>query len=334
MRLKTKKSLKILFFCFFILITAVFCYLFIGKAPEAKNITWGVDFSQKHAGNLGLDWQEIYLALLEDLNVKNLKISTSWDLLEKEEGIYDFSGLDWQISQARVRGAKILLVMGMKTPRWPECHLPNWAKDLAKEEREKAVLNLLEKIVLRYQNNSAVWAWQVENEPLFGFGECPKIDKSFFKREVALVKKLDPLRQVVVSDSGEWSFWFQAAKIGDLVGTTLYRTVWNEKFNAYSHYPFPPVFYYRKAELIRRIFGKKVIGVELQAEPWGPKLLYDTSLEEQKKTMTPTKFSENLEFAKKTGLDTFYLWGGEWWYWMKEKQGDNSFWQEAKKIFQ
>jgi len=76
-----------------------------------------------------------------------------------------------------------------------------------------------------------------------------------------------------------------------------------------------------------------VICVELQAEPWGPKLLYDTSLEEQKKTMTPAKFSENLGFAKKTGLDTFYLWGGEWWYWMKEKQEDNSFWNQAKELF-
>ena len=322
-----------LLFCFFILIIAVFCYFFIGKAQQAKDIIWGVDFSQKHASNLGLNWQETYLALLEDLNVKNLKISTSWDLLEKEEGIYDFSDLDWQISQAKTHGVKILLVMGRKTPRWPECHLPNWVKTLPEDKRNEAVLRLLEKTVLRYRENPAIWAWQVENEPFLGFGECPKADESFFKKEVALVKKLDSSRLVVVSDSGEWSFWFKTAKIGDIVGTTLYRTVWNGKIGLYSHYPFPPVFYHRKAELIKRIFNKKVICVELQAEPWGPKLLYDTSLEEQKKTMTPAKFSENLGFAKKTGLDTFYLWGGEWWYWMKEKQEDNSFWNQAKELF-
>jgi hypothetical protein len=333
MRLKIKKPFKMLLSLLLFLIIAVFCYFFIGKAREAKNITWGVDFSQKHAANLGLNWQEAYLALLEDLNVKNLKISTSWDLLEKQEGIYDFSDLDWQISQAQAHKAKILLVMGMKTPRWPECHLPNWAKTLPEDKRNEAILKLLEKTVLRYKENPAIWAWQAENEPFLSFGECPKADQSFFKREVALVKKLDSSRQVIVSDSGEWSFWFKSARIGDIVGTTLYRTVWNAKLNSYSHYPFPPVFYYRKAELIRRIFGKKVICVELQAEPWGPKLLYDTSLEEQNKTMTPAKFSENLEFAKKTGLDTFYLWGGEWWYWMKEKQADDSFWEEARKVF-
>jgi len=27
------------------------------------------------------------------------------------------------------------------------------------------------------------------------------------------------------------------------------------------------------------------------------------------------------------------LWGGEWWYWMKEKQNQPEIWQEAKKLF-
>jgi len=40
---------------------------------------------------------------------------------------------------------------------------------------------------------------------------------------------------------------------------------------------------------------------------------------------------KNIEFAKKTGLKEFYLWGGEWWYWMKEKQGRPELWEEVKK---
>ncbi|MDP3093150.1 MAG: hypothetical protein Q8N16_00090 [bacterium] len=330
--MKLKKRLLISLFLFLL---AVFSYFFVGRAPKAEKIAWGVDFSQKHAENLGLIWQEAYLALLEDLNVKNLKISTSWDLLEREKRFYDFSDLDWQIDQAGIREAKILLVIGMKTPRWPECHLPDWAKTLPKQEREKAVLDLLEKIVLRYRENPVVWAWQVENEPLFDFGDCPPPDKIFLKKEVDLVKKLDSRqRPIVVSDSGEWSFWFQAAKIGDIVGITLYRTVWFKELGVYSHYPFPPVFYHRKAELVEKIFNKRVINIELQAEPWGPKLLYGLPLAEQQKTMTLKKFRDNIEFAQATGLDTFYLWGSEWWYWLKEKHQDPSFWQEAKKIFQ
>ena len=98
-------------------------------------------------------------------------------------------------------------------------------------------------------------------------------------------------------------------------------------------YPFPPTFYWRKAQVINKLFHKEVICVELQTEPWGPKLLYDSPIEEQEKTMNLEQFKKNIEFAKKTGLSEFYLWGGEWWYWKKIKQNDFTIWNEAKKLF-
>ncbi len=71
----------------------------------------------------------------------------------------------------------------------------------------------------------------------------------------------------------------------------------------------------------------------MQAEPWGPTLLYDSPLEEQEKTMNLEQFRENIEFAKKTGFKEFYLWGAEWWHWMKEKQNKSEIWNEARKLF-
>jgi len=85
--------------------------------------------------------------------------------------------------------------------------------------------------------------------------------------------------------------------------------------------------------LIKSIFKKDVICVELQTEPWCPTLLYDCEIEEQRKTMDLEKFKYNIEFAEKTGLDRFYLWGSEWWYWLKTKQNNNEIWEEAKKLF-
>ena len=41
----------------------------------------------------------------------------------------------------------------------------------------------------------------------------------------------------------------------------------------------------------------------------------------------------NIEFAEKTGFDKFYLWGAEWWYWLKEKQGRPEIWDEARAVF-
>ena len=307
-------------------------YFFVGVPPEAEKTTWGVNFSQQHTENFGLNWQETYLALLDDLKVKNIKLITQWNLIEPKQGEYYFEDLDWQIQEAEKRGVKILLVIGMKTPRWPECHIPEWAKKLNKEEQQERILKLIEKIVLKYRDRVSVFMWQVENEPLFAFGECPWIDKNFLKKEIELVKSLDS-RPVLISDSGEASFWVEAAKLGDIVGTTMYRKVWFQGLDTYISYPLPPVFYHRKAKYIEKIFNKEVMVVELQAEPWGQKLLYDSPLEEQEKTMNLERFKKNMEFAKKTGLKEFYLWGAEWWYWMKEKQNQPDIWNEAKKLF-
>jgi len=338
-----KKILLILLILFLLFIA----YLVIGTPPRAEKISWGVNFSQKHTQNFGLDWKETYLALLDDLKVKNLKIAVHWDFIEPQKNQYYFDDLDWQIREAEKKGVKILLVIGMRTPRWPECHIPEWAFNLSKEEQQKEILEMIEKIVLRYQDSPSIEMWQVENEPFFPFGECPWSDKEFLKKEIERVKSLDnKKRPVVISDSGEGSLWIQAAQVGDIVGTTMYKKVWfsfswekrklpflPEKTGFYVSYPFPPTFYWRKAKYIDKIFGKEVIVVELQTEPWAQKLLYDVSIQEQEKTMNLEQFKYNIEFAKKTGLDKFYLWGAEWWYWMKEKQNRPEIWNEAKKLF-
>ena len=326
--------MKKIILCVLIFLLLVIGFFFVGSPPRAEKIVWGVNFSQKHAEGLGLDWQQTYSALIDDLGAKNIKLATYWDLIEKEEGNYDFTDLDRQIGEAEQKGVSLLLVIGMKSPRWPECHIPEWAKGLNKEEQQKNILELLEETVLRYSSSPAVTMWQIENEPFFPFGECPWVDKEFLKEEVELVKSLDKeKRPVLISDSGEGSFWIQAAKIGDIAGTTMYRKVWVHQLETYFTYPLPPNFYWRKAQIIKTFFAKRVICVELQAEPWGPHLLYDSPLEEQQKSMDLQRFQEVINFAGKTGLDEFYLWGGEWWFWMKEKQGQPEIWQEAKKLF-
>jgi len=339
-----RKIFKISILVFLIIFLFFIFFLLVGKTIPAEKIIFGINFSQKQAFYFGLDWKEVYLALLDDLKVKNIKLATYWDLIENKKDEFNFEDLDWQISEAQKRNVKILLVIGMKSPRWPECHLPEWAKNLKKEEQQKEILELIEAIVLRYRDSPAIEIWQIENEPFFPFGQCPWVDKNFLKKEVELVKSLDK-RSILISDSGEGSFWIQAAKYGDLVGTTMYKRVYFypnpiyrffPKFprsGFYIHYPFPSVFYYRKMKLIEFLFQKKVICIELQAEPWGPKLIWDLPLKEQEKTMNLEKFKYNIEFAKKTGISKFYLWGGEWWYWLKEKQDRPEIWEEAKKLF-
>ena len=327
-----KRIFKILFVIAFFLLLFL-GYFFVGRPPAAEKIIWGVNFSQKHTELLKLDWRKTYLAILDDLKVKNIKLLTHWDWIEGEKDKPYFDDLDWQLKEAESHQAKVILVIGMKTGRWPECHIPDWGKQLSQEELQESVLNYLKEIVLRYQDSDSIWAWQVENEPFFTFGLCPKTDKNFFQKEINLVKLLDGRkRPIIVSDSGESSTWLKAASSADILGITMYRKTQN-KFFGVVNYIFPPVFYWRKAQIIKKIFNKEVMVVELQAEPWGRVLLYDSPLEEQKQTMDLEQFKKNIEFAKKTGLKEFYLWGSEWWYWMKEKHNDSGIWEEAKRIF-
>ena len=328
-----KKVLRFLLFVIVLALGISAFYLFVGSTPEAKGIQWGVNFSKKHAEALGLDWRAVYTALLDDLEVKRLKVSLDWNDLESQQDEFSFEDADWQVAQAELRGAQLLLVVGMKTMRWPECHVPEWAKRLSKQEQQEEILRLLEAVVARYKRSPAAAAWQVENEPLFPFGGCPWRDRKFLGQEVALVKSLDESRPVVVSDSGELSFWLQAGRIGDIVSTTMYRNVWFHEIGRYVEYPLPPLFYARKAAYIDKLFDKPVIVGELQAEPWGPgKLLYDTTLEEQDAAFDIAQFRKNIAYAKRTGLKEFYLWGAEWWYWRKEKAQDPTFWDEAKAL--
>ena len=310
-------------------------YFWIGSAPEARDITWGVNFSQKQAELLGLDWQEVYATLLDDLGARDIKLAAYWDLIEPIESKYDFNDLDWQIQKAEEKGAKAILVIGTKTGRWPECHAPEWVRSQnSKIKSQNSLVEYIKKVVERYRDNKTIWAWQVENEPLFPFGECPRRDKEFLKKEIELVKSLDQSRPVIISDSGEFSFWVTAAQLGDMVSATLHRKVWFREIKSYIAYPIRPVFYWRKAELIKKIFAKEVIVGELQAEPWCQIfLLGECPLEEQKKTMNLERFKKNIEFAKKTGLKQFYLWGAEWAYWMKKKQNQPEIWNEAQKLW-
>ncbi|MBX4201067.1 hypothetical protein KW786_02975 [Candidatus Parcubacteria bacterium] len=314
-------------------------YFFLGWAPVQKKITWGINFSQMQVEALGLDWHETYLAILEDLGAKDMKLMTQWDFIEGKQNDYFFQDIDWQIQQAEAHGARLIYVVGMKTGRWPECHQPAWVSGLSKEEQQRQILEYVGIMVNRYKGSKAIVAWQAENEPLFNFGVCPSWyydGGEFLKKEVALIKSLDPTRPVMVSDSGEQSLWFKAAKIGDRVGTTMYRKAWvhiTDKIGFPMDFILPPVFYYRKAELVKYLLGKDVFCGELQAEPWAQKPFPNLPLEEQEKTMDLNQFKSNVEFAKRTGLNGFYFWGTEWWYWLKTTQNKPEIWNEAKKLF-
>ncbi len=324
-------------FLLFILFTvgAVFSF-FLTKAPPLSPKNFGVTFSKTQADDLGIDWKEAYTATLSDLGARLLRIPAYWPEIEPNPPVngehqFDFEWLDFMMNKAASSSAEVILAVGFKLPRWPECHDPYWASDLSLKDEEAKVFDYVKETVNRYKDNPAVSAWQVENEPFLNFGVCPKLDAGFLDEEIALVKSLSD-KPVLITDSGEISFWARAYSRGDIFGTTLYRDVNNKLFGQIT-YPLPPVFYRIKLGAMRYFYGDKPsMVVELEAEPWGRQLIQYTPLDEQLALMNPDKFREILEYTKGSGFDTFYLWGTEWWYWLKEKQNMPEMWNIAKGV--
>lgn len=326
------KKFIIFLICIFGFLFLFFVFLIRSPAGISKEIQWGLAFSKPFTIDMGLDWQETYLAILDDLKPKSLRLPIYWQDIEPEPSNYIFDDYDWLIKEAQERNVKLILVIGRKLPRWPECHLPDWAFYFNEKSQQKMILNLISEIVERYKNLAHLSAWQVENEPFLPYGQCPKLDVQFLDKEIALVRSLDSKHPIIITDSGELSIWLRPAKRADIFGTTMYRIVWHKYFGQIK-YPLPPKFFWLKANLVHLFYpDKPIIVSELQAEPWGPKLNYELSLEEQFKSMNLKQFYDNIEYARQVGFPEVYLWGVEWWYWMKVKHNQPEIWETAKNI--
>jgi len=49
--------------------------------------------------------------------------------------------------------------------------------------------------------------------------------------------------------------------------------------------------------------------------------------------MDIAKFDEIVAYARQTSFEKQYLWGAEWWYYLKEKQGHPEFWEKARRLY-
>lgn len=305
-----------------------------------RKITWGVTFSQKFSRELGLDWQENYLAILNELRPSALRLVAYWDALEPEDDRFSFTDLDWQLARAAERGIPVILAVGLRLPRWPECHIPSWAQGLSIEEREEKLRAALGEVTGRYRTHPEIAAWQVENEPFLPlFGVCPERGARFLERGIALVRGLDAGRPIIVTDSGELGLWFRAERRADIFGTTMYRKVYlrfiGPLWGAFE-YPLPPDFFRLKERYTRflsRHPAKRFIVVELQGEPWEPRSLAETPYETAVRDFSPEYFRDTIAYARATGFDEYHLWGAEWWWFMKEQRADSRYWDIARALF-
>ena len=123
----------------YILLIGAIIYLAIDYSAPREKMSFGITFSKPFAEFMGLDWKEAYLAAFKDLQIKKIRLASYWNEIESAQGNFQFDDLDWQIAEAKKNDADIILVLGQKQPRWPECHIPGWARSLSVEDRQSEV---------------------------------------------------------------------------------------------------------------------------------------------------------------------------------------------------
>lgn len=297
------------------------------NVTSSDETIFGITFSPLYAGSLHVDPQTAFTAMLDELGVRDIRLPVYWDVAEPLEGQHSLDDVAWYVDEAAKRGARVTLAIGMKVPRWPECHIPSWVNEA---NRSEALLRHIASVVTRFNDSPAVVRWQVENEPHFPFGLCPQMDLSLIDDEMALVRQLDPGTPIQLTVSGEQEPWASSARDADILGVSLYRFAWNSVAGLVV-FPHPAAFYGLQAQTVAREVDAVVIS-ELQAEPWFVEGVQPTTIQEKYAAFPAERLRDHVHFAQQTGLSEVYLWGAEWWYAL-HVGGESRLWDEAKKYF-
>lgn len=337
------------------------CVILFSSNALAGEVRLGTTYSQVQAEYLDMDPKETYLKVL-DMGFKIIRLGAYWSEIEKEEGVYDFSFLDWQIDEAEKRKLPIILTVGMKAPRWPEYFIPDWLMkeidlppggNVAENEmlRKKTRLFIV-KVLERYRQKDIIEVWQVENEPLNLFGgEDWHIGADFFRQEVKLIRWLDQGRRKILVTTATYPNTFlgilarmsvkhdqieECLEVCDILGLNIYPTIghrfwWFKLVFRSSDRAVEKYF----TSLLRKIkeAGKEAWIIELQAEPWEPGVLVH-----KKRSLPRTSSAEATEkylqqFEKKD-IDTILLWGCEYWIYRDDQFDDDSWikmWDRIKR---
>jgi hypothetical protein len=296
----------------------------------------GTTFVPDYADSFGLDQKETLNAIFSDLGVKHIRLVSYWKDIETSPGVYDFSKLDWQFDMANKYGAKVSLAMGMRQPRWPECHEPDFihVDSAHKDQWEPQLYAYMKAVTDHYKNNPALDSYQLENEFFMKvFGECKDFSRERLVTEFNLLKKEDPARKVLISRSNNWVGIPLGKPVPDQFSISVYKRVWDATVTKrYFEYPQPAWTYATLAGAEEMVSGRDMVIHELQAEPWPPRGqdVKNVSVEEQYKSMNPERLKARIEFGKATGMRSLDLWGAEWWYWLKVKDGDPGVWDVVK----
>jgi len=337
--------------CIAVVALAAFVGYYWYDAALPTNPELGVSFSCRQVRYLGGDCAAAYTALLDDLGVKHVRLSLYWSDVETVPGTYDFSEADALIQCASVRGADVLLTIGIKAQRFPEVYLPGWLLERDRPAEgtvldslpgvHDATLRYIEAAVEHFRGEPAVVAWQVENEPFIkNFDKIGgwTVSPAMTAAEVAVVRRSDSANRPVVVTHSSWTIydqaWKQALRLGDVVGQNVFtKKAWIRDwwyFFPYRMGPFVPDLPAQARAAGRS--HKQLWITELQAEPEERRSLPAVQPSETG-SFSARRLQENVLLARRSRAERVYLWGAEWWYATRDAPGFSAMWAAAKQLF-
>ncbi len=302
----------------------------------SKPLQLGVSFIPDYAASLGVDPKANLDALL-NIGVKQLRLVSYWSDGEQTQGQYDFSQLDWQFKKAEAAHAQVILTLGLRQPRWPECHIPNWVGNEPISVWQPQLENYMTAVINRYKASPSLQSYQLENEYfLHGFGTCTDFSRQRLVDEYNLVAKTDPSHPIIVGRSNNALGTPIGQPTPDMFSISIYKRVWDAGVTGrYLEYPFPAWYYGFVAGVQKMVTGKDMIIGELQAEAWPPhgQTIPETSLVEQNKSLNARRLQDRFGYGEGTGMRDIVLWGGEYWYYRMVVLHDPSLWNVAKQEY-
>ncbi len=329
------------------------------QSQSGKSTEYGFSYSFEHARWYGLDARASYLDLLDNYHFSWVRLVFYWDEMTDDSGNLKIDDLKWAIEQADKRNIKVVMALGVKTPYYPEFHLPDNEKSKLKFADKITPSHLLaadvvemdKKVVGELSAYDNIVYWQVENEPLLANIDQITVDEGLISEEIAAVRSVDSKkRPIALSNAARASYDKNYKKLlglmspGDILFVNAYFTTQNANIAAFKlagleiRIKWPNGFYWPVQSWLflspnygAIIKDAKAAGVgvwvaEMQAEPY-IRTLDDARGNVFSFNSADLAYADN--FVRSVGFDHIGLWGASFWQY-REKIGDDS-WENAVK---
>lgn len=349
-----------------VLLSIFFANAFLNPIPQ-KNVpegfkpSYGVTYSFEQANWYGLDPKKSYIELLDSIDFEWVRLPFFWDQMVDENGNLRLDDLEFAIEEAAKSDVKVVIALGLKTPYYPEYHLPDHIASQVKfGERINInhpvaddILEVDKKVVQELSRYANIIFWQVENEPLIGNVNKWKIEPSLIKAEVEVVRKTDPKNRPIILNHAavgfydtSWHDLMAILKKGDVFAVNAFfktkgtdiltakifgreiHILWPDHlvWPVHSWSVFSPNFNSIQNHVEKN--GNTLWVLEMQAEPYIKKL---EEADDPLLTFMVQDIIAGDRFLRSFQAESIGLWGVHFWQ-HREKLGDPSWIETARSI--